>query len=133
MRRSRKTGTTYETAAVLVGQSRGGLWLARLKWPTHGSHASVDFDWQNVLAREESHGDIIGFFHTHPDGMPNPSRRDDLTMISWCSCFGKKLLCAIASVDQVRAWIYEADGKAPSAVTQISRFKGNWLVASEGI
>jgi hypothetical protein len=57
----------------------------------------VRFDGLWVLAREETHCDVVGFLHTHPDGPAAPSDRDVRTMRAWCLAFGKPLLCLIES------------------------------------
>jgi proteasome lid subunit RPN8/RPN11 len=49
------------------------------------------------MNREEKHGDVVGFLHTHPDGPAAPSKRDLRTMRAWWSAFGKPLLYLIAS------------------------------------
>jgi proteasome lid subunit RPN8/RPN11 len=56
---------------------------------------SVEFDWTKVIRREETFRDVLGFFHTHPQGLTRPSRRDVRTMQAWCDCLGKPLLCII--------------------------------------
>lgn len=120
-----------EEAYILLGERRNGLWLARAHWRTRGEPASVSFDWQRVLSREESHGDVVGFLHTHPGFTPEPSRRDELTMNAWTACFGKPLICAIASADDVRAWIYFPDGSPAMKAPQITRFQNGWIVLLE--
>lgn len=103
-----------ETAYVLVG-GRGPKQSFRMCFKQTGNSHSVTFDWQTVMAREETSGDIGGFFHTHPPGIPNPSGRDDATMRAWISCFGKPLLCVIQcdSTDSssLGAWEYSKQGK----------------------
>jgi proteasome lid subunit RPN8/RPN11 len=69
----------------------------------------VRFDGTWALSREESHGDVVGFLHTHPDGFPDPSRRDVRTMRAWCSAFGKPLLCLIQSNGEVRGHRFDDD------------------------
>jgi proteasome lid subunit RPN8/RPN11 len=86
-----------EQSWTLVGARRGRIWYARRVYHHRGSVTSVRFDGLAVLRREEARGDVLGFFHTHPDGPPRPSARDVRTMRAWCSSFGKPLLCVIAS------------------------------------
>jgi proteasome lid subunit RPN8/RPN11 len=76
-----------------------------------GERTRVAFDGGWVLAREERRHDVLGFFHTHPDGPTGPSRRDVRTMRAWCSAFGKPLLCLIGSPEGVRGFRFE-DGEA---------------------
>lgn len=77
--------------------------------PVRGEPASVEFDARWVLEREETKGDVVGFFHTHPNGSPNPSQRDLKTMRAWSSSFGKPLLCLIASDGELAAYRFDDD------------------------
>ena len=69
----------------------------------------MHFDGPGVLEREERRRDVLGFFHTHPDGPPRPSARDVRTMRAWCSAFGKPLLCVIASPDGLGGYCFDDD------------------------
>lgn len=122
--------TKHEIAAILIGEYRNGIWHARLNWRTHGDVVSVEFDWKKVLDREEEKGDVVGFFHTHPDGFSSFSSRDVRTMQSWCNCFGKPLLCLIECESITRAWVFNADSD-PVELRSLTRFRNNWLVAVE--
>ena len=84
-----------ETLSLLTGSREGKLWDCRLHFLGKGTQTSVEFDWINVINREEKHGDVIGFYHTHPIGLTRPSQRDVKTMRAWCDCLGKPLLCVI--------------------------------------
>ncbi len=125
------TITTKEIAYVLAGESRDGILLAKMLWKSKGSETSVQFDWKRVLEREESKGDLVGFFHTHPDGFTNASQRDDQTMESWSFCFGKPLLCVIGTSAGLRAWIYDASSGALKIkeIKDLRVFRNNFLVA----
>jgi proteasome lid subunit RPN8/RPN11 len=81
----------------------------------------VRFDGLWVLAREEDRGDVIGFYHTHPDGPARPSRRDVRTMRAWCSAFGKPLLCVIASPAGIDGYCFDDDSSegVPLAVVEV--------------
>ncbi len=116
-----------EEGWVLVGRQRGGVWRVRRVWRAPGAPASVEFDWRRALAREESRGDVMGFMHTHPGFSLRPSARDGRTMDAWCSCFGKPLLCAIASGDAIRAWVYPG-----AREVCVERFRNGWLTAVDG-
>ena len=88
----------------------------RNSWPTCFTHgrlvkkvagkpASVKFDGDWVLEREEKKHDVIGFWHTHPDGTLKPSKRDRKTMTAWVSCFGRPLLCVIQNPSHETAYL----------------------------
>lgn len=85
-----------EVCYTLIGKRVGRFWFGRLVKKTIGNTASVEFDWEWALKREETKGDIIGFWHTHPE-KPEPSSRDSRVMRAWIDCFGKPLLCIIES------------------------------------
>jgi hypothetical protein len=124
-----KNIVTCEVGYVLLGETKCGIWHARMTWRRSGTPSSVDFDWQRVLTREENLGDVVGFYHTHPSGFTTPSSRDDKTMDGWSTCFGKPLLCLIAEGDQVNGWIYDASLATKTKVDKVQFFKNNWLVA----
>jgi len=108
-------GTSTATKAVveqcwtLVGQRQGRVWYGKRVRPTKGERASVGFDGLWVLKREEERHDVLGFFHTHPDGPSSPSARDVRTMRAWCSAFGKPLLCVIASPKGLHGYHFDND------------------------
>lgn len=98
-----------ERCWVLVGRRQGPFWHARRMRPTSGDLTSVGFDADWVLRREETGGDVLGFYHTHPSGVSEPSRRDDRTMWAWVTAFGKPLLCIIEADCKVVAYRYSSD------------------------
>jgi proteasome lid subunit RPN8/RPN11 len=106
-----------ERCWTLVGRHQGPFWYARRMRPTRGNPSSVDFDADWVLEREESGGDVVGFFHTHPPGVPGPSERDNRTMRAWVSSFGKPLLCLIESDHTLQAFLYADDESPATEVT----------------
>lgn len=94
---------------AIVGEVRQELWCGKTVQPTTGTVSEVDFDGQWVLDREENDGDIIGFYHTHPSGTPNPSTRDVNTMRAWVGSFGKPLLCLIEADNNLAAFRFDDD------------------------
>jgi proteasome lid subunit RPN8/RPN11 len=116
--------TVAEQCWTLLGQHRGRIWYCRRVRHTSGERASVRFDGAWVLGREEAHGDVVGFLHTHPDGPAAPSQRDVRTMRAWCSAFGKPLLCVIAAPEGVRGYRFDddkSDGKELGIVEMFPR------------
>jgi proteasome lid subunit RPN8/RPN11 len=99
-----------ERCWTLVGQRRGRIWYARRTHRRTGEQFEVRFDGAWALQREEQRQDVVGFYHTHPDGPAVPSCRDVRTMRAWCSSFGKPLLCLIASPAGVRGYCFAEDG-----------------------
>jgi proteasome lid subunit RPN8/RPN11 len=115
----------------LVGERRGRVWHGRRCGRSVGEPASVEFDGDRVLRREEQRRDVIGFLHTHP-GMPAiPSGRDLRTMRAWCSCFGKPLLCVIAGADAVRAYRFDNDTGDGIELPTVELFAGGVVVGVE--
>jgi proteasome lid subunit RPN8/RPN11 len=112
---------------VLVGRRQGRVWFGRLVRHSQGSPTSVRFDAGWVLRREERRGDVVGFYHTHPPRSHQLSARDVRTMRAWCGCFGKPLLCVIASQDDdgVRhhGWRFQDDAcdGVPVGVLEVFR------------
>jgi len=86
---------TKEICYIMLGKQRPRLTRGKLIRKTSGNSASVKFDGDWVLKREEQKGDILGFWHTHLDDTASPSKRDRKTMAAWINCFGKPLYCVI--------------------------------------
>jgi hypothetical protein len=120
---------THEISYVLIGQRRGRIWYGRLRQRQTGQQASVEFDWNWVLEREERQGDVLGFYHTHPAGAAAPSARDVRTMRAWVSCLGKPLLCVIESNDVLAAHVFATDEDSGQMLDEVERFPRNVIVA----
>jgi proteasome lid subunit RPN8/RPN11 len=97
--------------------------------PTRGDLSSVQFDAAGVLSREEKHGDVVGFYHTHPAGPPTPSQRDLRTMRAWVGSFGKPLLCLIESDRQLAGYRFDNDDSWGVRVTACELLRGGKLLA----
>lgn len=102
-----------EQCWVLVGGIDGDLWWGKKVRPTEGAPASVAFNPDYVIKREEQHHDVVGFIHTHPTFTAHYSMRDDRTMKAWISSFGRPLVCCILGTDGLRAWWYLNDEDEP--------------------
>jgi proteasome lid subunit RPN8/RPN11 len=111
-----------EQCWTLLGQHRGRIWYCRRVRRTSGDRVSVRFDGAWVLDREETHGDVVGFLHTHPDGPATPSPRDVRTMRAWCSALGKPLLCLIASPEGIRGYRFDDDESSGTALGMVELF-----------
>jgi len=92
----------------MLGKMKPHYVRGRLVKKTMGNAVSVKFDWNWVLKREEKKGDVLGFWHTHPDGSLEPSKKDIKTMQAWVSCFGRPLLCIIQNSRYETAYLVES-------------------------
>lgn len=119
-----------EECYLILGQKRDKVWAGRMIMRSEGTPTSVSFDWAQVLVREETFGDVLGFYHTHPSSAPLPSWRDVRTMKAWATCFGKPLLCAIQSGELLAGYLFEPNGQC-KPVARIKRLKHNILIAVE--
>jgi hypothetical protein len=89
---------------------------------TVGEPARVEFDGPGALAREERHGDVIGFLHTHPQFEARPSRRDVATMRAWVGAFGKPLVCLIRGVDHLAGFRFDDDASEGTPLLLVEEF-----------
>lgn len=121
-RASASLKAVVEECWTLLGQHRGRVWFCRRAQHSRGERASVRFDGAWVLEREEKHGDVLGFLHTHPDGPASTSLRDVRTMRAWCASFGKPLLCLIASPSGVRGYRFDDDESAGHKLRLVELF-----------
>jgi hypothetical protein len=113
--------TRNEECWILLGRKKNYKWKARRVKYSIGEPASVNFNYDWVMKREESKGDILGFVHTHPMTVGSPSMTDYATMHAWVCCFGRPLLCAINGTDGLRAhWFF--DDESPHVEGKIRRF-----------
>ncbi len=120
-----------ERCWTLVGQRRGQVWFGRRLRPSTGARASVRFDGLWVLQREERRRDVLGFFHTHPDGPASPSTRDGRTMRAWCSAFGKSLLCLIASPGSLKGYRFDDDESEGVELAVVEMFPRGVVIGVE--
>jgi len=126
----------------LVGGICGKYWWGIGNWDSEGSPGGVGFDHKVVMERQIQHGDIVGFYHTHPQFTARPSDTDYCTMGTWNNAFGKPLVCCIRGVDGIKghwflddesehvtSWVKQFGnifvGKVPASVRKILREKKN--------
>lgn len=111
-----------ERCWVLLGQRRGRIWYCRRVQHSSGERLRVRFDGAWVLNREEQHGDVVGFLHTHPHGPAVPSQRDVRTIRAWCSSFGKPLLCLIATPKEIHGYRFDDDESVGTELRVVEAF-----------
>ena len=121
-----------EECWMLLGQHQGRIWLCRRARRSSGDRVSVRFDGAWALKREEKHGDVVGFFHTHPDGPASTSTRDVRTMRAWCSAFGKPLLCLIASPRGVHGYRSDGDDSVGKRLELVEVFPRGVVIGVDG-
>lgn len=101
---------TAEHSWIVTGVRRGRLWIGRcVNERTDGDPVYVEFDFDWVEKRHHSHGDVIGWLHTHPNFAAIPSWRDVRTMRACVLCLGKPLICFIKGTDGLRGWLFRDD------------------------
>lgn len=122
---------TVEQCWTLLGERRGRVWHCRCERRVTGERTRVEFDAVWVLQREEDHGDVVGFLHTHPDGPDTLSPRDVRTMRAWCLAFGKPLLCLIASPNSLRGWRFDNDESAGVPLDTVEMFSRGIAIGVE--
>jgi hypothetical protein len=96
-----------------------GRWLTSRIWVAQGfkhkeraTPASVSFeeDAYGIISREISYGDVIGFYHTHPNMPAFVSTTDFTTMNAWVDALGKPLICLIEGKDGLYTYYWRGDG-----------------------
>jgi len=96
------TDEKIEQCWFLYGIRIGRWSLGFLKYHSKGTEASVDFDWQKVMASKY----FLGWYHTHPTFSSEPSELDEKTMRSWIRGLGRNLICGILGTDGHKCWYY---------------------------
>lgn len=131
------TTNSIEQCWVLVGawDGRRRCWQLRRRRPVCGHLTSVEADWAWALAREEEHGDVVGFWHTHPGGAgTSPSDRDIRTMRAWHSAFGKPLVCVITEGRRSAAHVFVDDATgAQRAQLYTGKKRGSFIVRVDAL
>ena len=103
---------------LLTGALAGPAWYGRRRDSRRGRPCDVTFDHRIVYDREDRHGDVVGFLHTHPGMTASPSQTDLDTMRAWVLAMGKPLVCAILGRDGLRAhWFLDDEAEPVEAFT----------------
>jgi hypothetical protein len=117
-----------EIAYIITGERRGHFWYGRLQQRQMGQPTTVEFDWAWTLDREARRGDVLGFYHTHPGNLSQPSPRDIITMRAWVSCLGKPLLCIIKSQTRLVGYLFCTDEDGGQSLAEVQRFPRNVIL-----
>ncbi len=119
-----------EQCWVLIGMPDGKTgWRFRRRCKSSGGAASVEAAWNWALKREEQYGDVVGFYHTHPDGAgTQPSSRDIRTMQAWCSAFGKPLLCLVAAGKRLEGHVILDANAQLEPARSVSKLEKGWYM-----
>lgn len=126
---SEKTKNDNEVYHGMIGKIVGRCWIARsLGDNEEGSPGQVGFNWKRIDERETSHGDIVGFYHTHPHCAGQPSSTDYMTMGTWTVSFGRPLLCLIEGTDGLNANWFK-DDESCHVVGKIMKL-GKWYIGT---
>lgn len=64
-----------------------------------GSPTKVSFDQFKIFEKIKAGENLIGFYHTHPNFLPDMSSTDVETMFGWLISEGKPLLCIINGIN----------------------------------
>jgi len=115
-----------EECWFIRGKHIGPIWVGKLEYHSMGGLAHVDFNWQ-----EAQRNDLLGFFHSHPNGLCSPSSRDDRTMRAWVKSEGRPLLCGIFCSKDDACYLYEKrNGKIESYAMFGKVFNKDILIAA---
>lgn len=113
-----------EECHILLGRRIGPFWFGRFVGYWQGKPSHVDFDPEFVESREDSHGDVVGFWHTHPATEASPSNTDYGTMGGWTVSFGRPMACVIQGVDGLRAhWFVDDESvHIETSIKQVGKY-----------
>lgn len=100
-----------EVCKILVGHKINNVFIATGLDRTVGQPASVAFDYRKVYNYFTNPlFSFVGFYHTHPSFLNEPSSIDYRTMVSWVDSLGKPLLCAIEGINGLAGHWFFPDG-----------------------
>ena len=90
----------YEIYHLLIQEKNfpGIQVVEKIEFETQKTAAEVNFNYRKVMEYEDDPNiEVLGFYHTHPNGHTRMSSTDIETMKAWTTCFGRSLLCLIGT------------------------------------
>jgi hypothetical protein len=117
----------------LKGKIKDGVWYCRRRGRYLGKKGP-DCRWNDVRERETKAGDVLGFFHYHPETDLDRPSEWDLTQISkWNSEFNKDILCVLANDIGMRGFIFRPGTENLTAAGKVVYFKKSIIIAVEDV
>lgn len=98
------TKNFQEECWIIYGFETNKYMYGFLNYESIGSFGSVNFDWEKIFSRRKH---LLGFLHTHPSGIKDPSGIDYKTMCSWVKALGKPLICGIKCDHNINFYQFE--------------------------
>lgn len=96
---------TQEDYFTLVGEREGNIIrCTAIGHESQGLRSKVEFTWRACWDRHVSHGDVVGWFHTHPPGAHGMSGMDENTFQSWLVALGGPRYAVIVCEGVVHCW-----------------------------
>jgi proteasome lid subunit RPN8/RPN11 len=107
----------YECCGVLVGKLEGEGKIVSEVCQTTNVVAGERKDWFNIEPKElmkifqrvaEEEKEVLGFYHSHPNGSPNPSQ-SDLEHVSWS--FYSYVIVSLDNMGkaEIKSWLFNED------------------------
>ena len=107
----------YECCGVLVGRVRKGKKIVSEVYQTINVVAGQRKDWFQIEPKElmkifqqvaEEEKDVLGFYHSHPNGSPIPSRSDQ-EQVSWS--FYSYVIVSLDNKGkgEIKSWVFNED------------------------
>ena len=107
----------YECCGVLVGRTKEGEKIVTELCQTTNIVAGEKTDWFEIEPKElmkifqraaEEEKDVLGFYHSHPNGSPIPSRSDS-EQVSWS--FYSYVIVGLDNKGEgdIKSWVFNED------------------------
>lgn len=112
-----------EKCWFLVGKKIGQFYVGKIVYHSQGNTLKVDFDWESAVNER-----VLGFYHTHIDGLPYLSDEDETTMRAWVRSEGRSMLCGVITDESQSCWIFYRRAKSIRYMRMISFLLGNLFI-----